>query len=125
VSQADRLIKKLAAALAKRGASLVLSRSNAGAYDPNSSTVAGATTSGAVKGLVESVRQFTPDRQLERGSSVERAAWKVTLANSGLPFAPDKGDLIGPIDGRTCKVVGLTSDRLGDQVVSYVLRVSA
>lgn len=125
MSLADRLRTKTKAAIARYGSPLTLTQASGSSYDPATSGVTTTATNISVIGLVERVRMFQPDRELAPGADVQRAGWKVTLAAASLAAPPSLGDTIGPIEGLTCKVVGLSSDQVEGQTITYELRVSA
>lgn len=126
-AQADRLARKALQLLQRFGQEATLTRRVAGAYNPATSAPAQSVSTHPVRVLVQADNtQEGEGDSLAKGSAVRAARRKVQVAASGLAVVPAPGDEVGPLEGRTWRVLATDPPvQLGGTPILYVLRVAA
>lgn len=126
-AQADRLARKALGLLQRFGQAATLTRRTPGAYNPATSTSEEAVSTHPVRVLVQAdSTEAGEGDSLAKGSAVRASRRKLQVAASGLGVVPGPGDEVGPLEGRTWRVLEtLPPVQLGGTPILYVLRVAA
>ncbi|MCP3065797.1 hypothetical protein LXT21_44225 [Myxococcus sp. K38C18041901] len=124
---ADRLARKSLALLAKYGQAASLTRRTVGEYDVATSTRTSSSVSYPLKVLVQSDSgQDKEGDSLQEGTAVRAARRKLLVGAHGLPVVPGPGDEVGPLEGRTWRVLAVDPPvQLGGTPILFTLRVAS
>lgn len=121
-----RIALKTQAVIKSKGVELTLTRTLALPYDPSTGEAETSTPSFPCFGVVQS------DTGREHGATenaanttTQTSRRKVTLAAHGLGLVPKPGDTLGPIEGKTWRVAGVTPEQMNGDPILYVLRVTS
>ncbi|MFB1482268.1 hypothetical protein [Corallococcus sp. RDP092CA] len=119
---------KKALALVKRyGQAATLTRAGPGAYDVATAKVVASTATYPVQVLVQA--DSSQDREGDSfadGGTARADRRKLLVAAGGLPVVPAPGDTVGPLEGRTWRVLRADPPtQLGGTPILFTLRVSA
>ncbi|WP_163998675.1 hypothetical protein [Pyxidicoccus caerfyrddinensis] len=124
-AQADRLARKALELLKRYGEEASLTRHVVGTYNPAESAPSASTTSHSVQVLVQADSGQDGDA-LAKGAAVQVGLRKLLVAASGLAVVPAPGDEVGPLEGRTWRVLRTEPPvQLQGTPVLYVLRVAS
>ncbi|WP_223644362.1 hypothetical protein [Corallococcus sp. EGB] len=126
-AQADRLAAKALALVKRFGQQATLTRAGPGAYDVATAKVVASTATYPVQVLVQA--DSSQDREGDSfadGGTARADRRKLLVAAGGLPVVPAPGDTVGPLEGRTWRVLRADPPtQLGGTPILFTLRVSA
>ncbi|MCY1042716.1 hypothetical protein OV208_15435 [Corallococcus sp. bb12-1] len=126
-AQADRLAAKSLALLKRFGQAATLTQRAAGVYDVATSKVVTSATEHPVQVVVQADSgQDKEGDGLTEGGTARADRRKLLVAADGLPVTPAPGDTVGPLEGRTWRVLKTDPPtQLQGTPILYTLRVSA
>ncbi|RKH93622.1 hypothetical protein [Corallococcus sp. AB038B] len=126
-AQADRLAAKSLALVKRYGQQATLTRAGPGTYDVATAKVVASTAAYPVQVLVQADSgQDKEGDSLTDGGTTRADRRKVLVAAGGLPVVPAPGDTVGPLEGRTWRVLRTDPPtQLGGTPILFNLRVSA
>lgn len=122
-ARSDRLRRKARDVVSKRGGvACTLTRRSSGAYDPATSAAAPTTATSAAYAAVFPDEHSGDSDETDEADVVEERR-KAEVPALGLLFDPAVGDSIGPLEGRTWNVVGVTSTSVDGAYVLHEVRL--
>lgn len=122
-ARSDKLrAKALRVVRTKGGVACTLTRRSAGAYDPATSAAAPATATSAAYAAVFPDEHSGDSDETDAADVIEERR-KAEVPALGLAFVPAPGHTVGPLEGRTWNVVGVTSVSVDGAYVLHELRL--
>jgi hypothetical protein len=126
-AQADRLAAKALALVKRYGQQATLTRAGPGTYDVATAKVVVATSAHPVQVLVQADSgQDKEGDSLTDGGTTRVDRRKLLVAAGGLLVVPAPGDTVGPLEGRTWRVLRADPPtQLGGTPILFNLQVAS